>query len=50
MQLAKRMKRSQSFVAQVETGQRQVYVAELFEFAKAFGIDPIELFRRVATW
>jgi transcriptional regulator with XRE-family HTH domain len=49
-ELAKVMRRTQSFVAQIEKGQRQVYVAELFEFAKAFKLDPQELFRRVATW
>lgn len=50
LELAKTMKRTQSFVAQVEAGQRQVYVAELFEFARAFKLDPVELFRRVASW
>jgi hypothetical protein len=44
------MKWSQSKVAQIETGQRQVYVAELFEFAAAYKVEPMELFRRVASW
>ena len=48
--LAKRMRVTQSLISQIEKGQRQVYVAELFEFAKAFKLDPQELFRRVATW
>lgn len=49
-QAADRMKWSQSKVAQIETGQRQVYASELFEFATAYKIDPVDLFRRVATW
>jgi transcriptional regulator with XRE-family HTH domain len=44
------MKWSQSKVAQIETGQRQVYASELFEFAAAYKVDPVELFRRVAQW
>jgi len=50
MELARAMRRTQSFVAQIEKGQRQVYVAELFLLARAFKLDPQELFRRVATW
>lgn len=49
-ELAKQMKWTQSKIAQIESGQRQVYVSELFEFAKAFKLDPIALFRRVAQW
>ena len=49
-QAADRMKWSQSKVAQIETGQRQVYVSELFEIAAAYKVDPVELFRRVANW
>lgn len=47
---ADKMKWSQSKVAQIETGQRQVYVSELFEFATAYEVDPLELFRRVTSW
>lgn len=49
-QAADRMKWSQSKLAQIETGQRQVYASELFELAAAYKVDPVELFRRVATW
>lgn len=49
-ELADRMKRTQSMVAQVESGQRQVYVSEFFEFAAALKVDPQELFRRVTQW
>ena len=50
LELAKLMKWTQSKVAQIESGQRQVYVSELFEFAKAFKVDAVDLFRRVAQW
>lgn len=47
---ADRMKWSQSKVAQIETGLRQVYASELFEIAAAYKVDPVDLFRRWATW
>lgn len=48
-QLATRMHVSQSLIAQVEDGRRRVDVVEFFDFAKAFGITPHELFDRVAA-
>lgn len=50
MQAADRMKWSQSKLAQIETGQRQVYASELFELGAAYRVDPVELFRRWANW
>jgi transcriptional regulator with XRE-family HTH domain len=47
---SRRMKWSQSKLAQIETGQRQVYASELFELAAAYKVDPVELFRRWASW
>lgn len=47
---ADRMKWSQSKLAQIETGQRQVYASELFELAAGYKVDAVELFRRWATW
>lgn len=49
-QAADRLKWSQSKLAQIETGQRQVYAAELFELAAVYKVDPVELFRRWASW
>jgi len=49
-QAADRMKWSQSKVAQIEIGQRQVNISEFFEIAAAYEVDPQELFRRVAGW
>jgi transcriptional regulator with XRE-family HTH domain len=38
--VAKRLGRYQSFVANIETGQRRVDVVELIEIAAAIGFDP----------
>jgi transcriptional regulator with XRE-family HTH domain len=48
--LAAKMKKSPSTIAQIESGQRQVYAVELYDFAKAFGIEPAELTRRWMSW
>ena len=49
-ELAKRMRWTQSRIAQIESGQRQVYVSELFEFAKAFKVEAVDLIRKVQEW
>lgn len=41
-QLAARLKRSQSYVATIETGQRRIDVVELLELAKVLKFDPRE--------
>ena len=38
--LAKLLKRRQDYVSYVETGQKQVEVVELMEWAEAIGFDP----------
>jgi transcriptional regulator with XRE-family HTH domain len=38
--LAKRLKRKQDYVSNVETGQKLVEVVELMEWAEAIGFDP----------
>lgn len=40
--LAKRLGRSRSYVAHIETGQRHVALLELLEWAEAIGFDPEE--------
>jgi transcriptional regulator with XRE-family HTH domain len=47
VQLAKRLGRYQSFVANIETGQRKVDVVELLAFAETIGFDPKEAIRRL---
>ena len=48
--LAKKLKRTQTWVANTETGERRLDVAEFFEVAAALGVDPVVLFTRVAQW
>lgn len=46
-QLARRLKRYQSFVATVESGQRRIDVVEFLEFAEAIGFDPINAIKKL---
>lgn len=45
--LAKRLKRYQSYVTHIETGQKEIGVVELLELAEAIGFDPIQALRRI---
>ena len=45
--LAKRLRRSQSYVTYVETGQTIVDVIELMEWAEAIGFDTREAIKRL---
>lgn len=46
-ELARRLKRSQSFIAKLEVGERRVDVVEFIEIARALGKGPTELLSRV---
>ena len=46
-ELARRLKRSQSFIAKLEVGERRVDVIEFIEIARALGKEPTELLSRV---
>jgi transcriptional regulator with XRE-family HTH domain len=46
--LAKRLRRPQSYVTYVETGQKIVDVIELLAWADAIGFDPREAIKRLA--
>lgn len=46
--LAKRLRRPQSYVTYVETGQKIVDVIELLEWADAIGFDPHDALKRLA--
>jgi transcriptional regulator with XRE-family HTH domain len=46
--LAKRLRRSQSYVTYVETGQKIVDVIELLAWADAIGFDPRDALKRLA--
>ena len=46
-QVAKKLKRYQSFVATVESGERRIDVVEFLDFAEAIGFDPREAIKRL---
>ncbi len=46
-QLAKRLRRYQSFVATVESGQRRIDVIEFLDLAEAVGFDPIDVIKKL---
>jgi len=48
-EFAARLRRSNNFVWRIEAGERQVNVLEFFEIAKAAGVAPDELTRRVMS-
>ncbi len=48
-ELARLIRRSQSYVATIETGQRRIDVVELVELAAALGFDPQAALRLVRS-
>jgi transcriptional regulator with XRE-family HTH domain len=48
-ELARLIRRSQSYVATIETGQRRIDVVELVELATALGFDPTAALRLVKS-
>jgi hypothetical protein len=48
-EVAKKLRRYQSFVATVEGGQRKIDVVELLAFAEAIGFDPREAIKRLSS-
>ncbi len=44
--VAKKLRRYQSFVATVESGQRRIDVVEFLDFADAIGFDPRDAIKR----
>ena len=46
-EFAKKLKRTNNFVWRIEAGERKVDVLEFIELARAAGIAPDELMRRV---
>lgn len=45
--VAKRLKRYQSYVTNIETGQKTLSVVELMEWAEAIGFDPQAAIARI---
>jgi transcriptional regulator with XRE-family HTH domain len=48
-QVAKQLKRYQSYVATVESGQRRIDVVEFLDFADAIGFDPRDAIKRLRS-
>jgi len=48
-EVAKKLRRYQSFVATVESGQRKIDVVELLAFAEAIGFDPRDAIKRLSS-
>jgi transcriptional regulator with XRE-family HTH domain len=48
IELAERLGRTQTFVSEVERGQRRVDVIELFVIARGLGADPLRLFEKIS--
>jgi transcriptional regulator with XRE-family HTH domain len=46
-QLAKKLRRPQSYVSKYERGARRLDVIEFLEVARAIGFDPDEFFRKL---
>ncbi len=49
-QLAKRLKKPQSYIGKIEAGERRCDIPEFIKIAKAMRWDPEVLFRRVVRW
>ena len=48
-QVARRLRRPQSFVSKYELGERRLDVIELIEVSDALGIDPCKLIKELIT-
>ena len=48
VQVAKRLRRPQSYVSDVERGQRRIDVVELVRLCRLFQVDPCEIVRKIA--
>ncbi len=46
-QLARRLGKSQGWIARTETGERRMDIVEFIEFAEALGASPAKMFQRV---
>jgi transcriptional regulator with XRE-family HTH domain len=46
--LAQRLRRSQSYITHVETGQKHIALIELIDWAEAIGFDPEEAITEIA--
>jgi len=49
LELGKRLGKDQLFVSRFESGRRQVNVIEFLDIARAIGVDPIRLLRKLVA-
>jgi transcriptional regulator with XRE-family HTH domain len=49
-ELSRKLKKAENYITKIETGERRCDVPEFFELCEAMGVDPIEIFTRVARW
>ena len=50
VELAKRLKRPQSYVSKVENGDRRIDMLELIEICHAMHIDPLAIMKAVSSF
>jgi transcriptional regulator with XRE-family HTH domain len=48
-QLAKRLKKPQSFIAKYEGGERRIDVVEFIAIVRAIGTDPVKILRKLTA-
>jgi transcriptional regulator with XRE-family HTH domain len=48
-QLAKRLKKPQSFIAKYEGGERRIDVVEFVAIVRAIGADPVRILRKLTA-
>ena len=48
-ELAIRLSKPQSFISSYENGQRRIDVLELIRISRELRINPVEIFKRIAT-
>ncbi|WP_446740941.1 helix-turn-helix domain-containing protein [Sphingomonas sp. CFBP 8760] len=41
--------KDQSFISNIERGQRRVDIIEFIAITRAMGVDPVDIFRRINT-
>ncbi|MBD8546061.1 helix-turn-helix transcriptional regulator [Sphingomonas sp. CFBP 8760] len=48
-ELAQLIGKDQSFISNIERGQRRVDIIEFIAITRAMGVDPVDIFRRINT-
>lgn len=46
-ELARKLNKPQSYVSKVEIGERNLFLSELFRYAKALGVTPAALVEKI---